>query len=143
MQYRRSSFHRAERSGYALLLGLLITVVLGTILYYMRMHGPVYQIGKGRSDIEVPWRQCHKIHVRLRKGPLGGPKADQPQITKALQATAKPSEDGQTRGQLSLFFLPDGSVQGEWGGQFFVAKNYTHLTCFLGGSFYDHFIPAA
>ena len=143
MQYRRSSFHRAERPGYALLLGLLITVVLGMILYYMRMYEPVYQIGKGKSDIEVPWRQWHKIQVRLRKWPLGPPKADQPQIAKALQVTAKPSEDGQTRSQLSLFFLPDGSVQGEWGGKFFVAKNYTDLTCFLVGSFYDNFIQAA
>ena len=122
MQYRCNSFNRAERPGYALLLGLLITVVLGMILYYMRMHGPVYQIGKGKSDIEVPWRQWHKIQVRLRKGPLGPPTAEQPQVSKALQVAAKPRDDTQQRGQIALFILPDGTVQGQWSGQFFVEK---------------------
>ena len=122
MEYSRNLDHRADRPGYALLLGLLMILVIGMIFYYTRMHGPVYQIGKGKSDIEVPWRQWHKIGIRLRNGPLGQPGPGQPRIAKALHVAAKPKEETQDRGQIMLSFLPDGSVLGKWGGQFFVAE---------------------
>ncbi|MCD4830939.1 MAG: aminomethyl-transferring glycine dehydrogenase subunit GcvPA [Anaerohalosphaeraceae bacterium] len=43
------------------------------------------------------------------------------------------------------FNLPDGISEFEVRNQLadLAAKNSTHLTCFLGGGFYDHFIPAA
>lgn len=53
-----------EQRGYALLLGLLIVVVIGIIIYYARLYGPVYESGKGESDINPPWRQLHKLQVR-------------------------------------------------------------------------------
>lgn len=124
MQYRRNSFHRAERSGYVLLLVLVIILVLGMLFYYSRMHGSVYQIGKGESNIEVPWRQWHAIFVRTKKGrPPGLPNAEQPQLTKALVVVAKPVEEEQQRGQLELFIFPDGSVRGRWAGQFVIKKD--------------------
>lgn len=122
MEYRRNSLGRAERPGYVLLLCLLLLVVFGTLFWYKRSHGPAYQMGKGKSDIEVPWRQWHKIQVRLRKGPLGPPTAEQPQVSKALSVAAKPNEDTQQRGQMKLFILPDGTVEGGWYGQFNISK---------------------
>jgi len=76
----------------------------------------------GTRSIEVPWRQWHKIQVRLRKGPLGPPTAEQPQVSKALSVAAKPNEDTQQRGQMKLFILPDGTVEGGWYGQFNISK---------------------
>jgi hypothetical protein len=105
-------------------LSLLVLVVVGMLFWYKRMHGPVYQIGKGKSDIAVPWRQWHDIYVRTEKGhPPGEPTEHQAQIPKTLQIVAEPDEDGRQRGRLDLVILPDGSVRGHWGGQFIIRKD--------------------
>ena len=124
MQNSRNLSRRAERTGSALLVGLVILLIVGMLYWYKRMHGPVYQIGKGKSNIAVPWRQWHDIHVRTQKGhPPGEPTADQPQISESLAVSAKADEEGQRRGQLLLFFLPDGTIQGQWTGQFNISKD--------------------
>lgn len=136
MQYRRNSFHRAERPGYVLLLCLLLLVVFGTLFWYKRSHGPAYQIGKGESDIEVPWRQWHEIYVRTQRGhPPGKPTEEQPQIDRVLSVAAKPNEDTQQRGQMKLFILPDGTVEGGWYGQFNISKDvdYQVMACQFKG----------
>ena len=136
MQSNCNSSKRAGRPGYALLLGLLALFVVGMLFYYKRMHGPVYQIGKGKSDIAVPWRQWHAIHVRTKKGhPPGLPTEDQPQITQTLQVAAEPNEDMRKRGQMTLVILPNGTVQGEWGGQFNINRDvdFQVMACRFNG----------
>jgi len=136
MHNARNSYPRAEQPGYAMLLGLLITVVIGMIIWYARMHGPVYQIGKGKSDIEVPWRQWHDLHVRTQKGhPPGLPGEQQPQISQALHVAARPNEDTQQRGQSVFTILPDGTVEGQWTGQFNISKyvDYQVMGCQFKG----------
>jgi len=123
MSCHRNSIGRGDRAGYALLLGLLALLVIGLVVIYVRMHGPIYQIGKGKSDIEAPWRQWHQMHVRTKKGdPPGRPRAKQPQIPKSLQVIAKCEEEGQPRGTLEVVFLPEGKVYAVWSGQFFFKK---------------------
>lgn len=113
-----------ERPGYVLIFCMLFICIAGMWYWYRRAHGPVYQIGKGRSDIEVPWRQWYDIFVRTQKGrPPGEPTAEQPQLSQSLSVAAKPEEDGQQRGSMLLFILPDGTVQGQWGGQFRISKD--------------------
>lgn len=114
---------KGKRGGYALLLGLLIVVVIGMVMFYMRMHGPVYRIGEGESDITPPWRQWHKIQVRLRDGPLGGPTEEQPQLSKPLEVQARTVQDGNDRGEIGVMILGDGTVEGRWGGEFFINKD--------------------
>ncbi|MBA7625937.1 hypothetical protein ES703_33371 [subsurface metagenome] len=125
-----------NRGGYALLLGLLIVVVIGMVIYYMRMHGPVYHIGEGESDINPPWRQWHKMQVRLRKEPLGRPTAEQPQLSKPLEVQAKPVQDGKDRGEIKVVILLDGTVQGSWRGEFFINKDvdFQVMNCRFEGS---------
>lgn len=113
---------KCKGDGWVLLVGLLILVMLGMVLFYVRMHGPVYEIGKGKSDITPPWRQWHKIQVRLRDGPLGNPTEEQPQLSKPLEIQARPVQDGNQRGEIRLMILADGTVQGMWGGEFFINK---------------------
>jgi len=125
-----------QRRGSALLLGLLALVIVGMLFWYKRMHGPVYQIGKGKSDIAVPWRQWHDIHVRTQKGhPPGKPTEQQPQIPKNLQIIAEPKEDDRQRGRLELVIFPDGSVRGHWSGQFIIRKDvdYQVMSCQFEG----------
>ena len=55
----------AKERGYALLLGLLIVVVIGMMMYFGFWWGPVYRIGGGRSGINPPWRQWEKLRVRV------------------------------------------------------------------------------
>ena len=127
-------FCTGGQRGFAVLLVLAVTVVIVMLIYYMRMHGIVYRIGKGRSDIEVPWRQWDELGVRKRKGrPPGRPTEQQPQISMPLGLTADASEDGQSRGRLILFFLPDGTIQGQWGGQFPIRKDVDFQV--MGGQF--------
>jgi len=136
MHNDRNSYHKAERTGSVLLLGLLILLIVGMMYWYKKMHGPVYQIGKGKSDIAVPWRQWHDIHVRTQKGhPPGLPGEHQPQISQALHMAARPNEDTQQRGQLVFTILPDGTVEGQWTGQFNISKyvDYQVMGCQFKG----------
>ncbi len=125
-----------SRAGYAMLLGLLIVVVIGILIYYKTMFGPVYQIGDGESDINPPWRQWHKMQVRLRKGPIGQPTREQPQLSKPLEVQAKPVQDGEDRGEIKVIILPDGTVQGGWRGEFPVNKDvdFQVISCQFKGS---------
>lgn len=124
------------RGGYAMLLSLLIVVVIGMIMYFMSMYGPVYQIGTGKSKINPPWRQWHKLYVRLQRGPLGRPSAEQPQLAKPLQVEAKAMQDSDERGDLLLIISPDGTVQGDWKGEFYISKDvdFQIMTCGFKGS---------
>jgi hypothetical protein len=92
------------------------------VMFYMRMYGPVYRIGEGESDITPPWRQWHKMQVRLRDGPLGSPTEEQPQLSKPLEIQARPVQDGNARGEMGVMLLPDGTVSGSWGGEFYIDK---------------------
>ncbi len=114
---------KGKGGGYALLLGLLIVVVIGVVMFYMRMYGPVYKIGEGESDIKPPWRQWHKMQVRLRDGPLGSPTEEQPQLSEPLEVQTWPVEDGNARGEIGVMILADGTVHGSWGGEFYINKD--------------------
>lgn len=136
MQNDRSHTRRAERTGSVLVVGLLLLLIVGMLYWYRRMHGPVYQIGKGKSDIAIPWRQWHEIHVRTQKGrPPGLPGEQQPQIPQALHVGAQLYEDTQQRGQLVFTILPDGTVEGQWTGQFNISKyvDYQVMGCQFKG----------
>jgi hypothetical protein len=127
---------KGKRGGYVLLLGLLILVVFGMMMVYMRMYGPAYKIGKVESDITPPWRQWHKMQIRLRDGPLGRPTEEQPQLAKALEVRARPVEDGNERGGMRMIILADGTVQGSWGGEFFINKDvdFQVMACRFAGN---------
>lgn len=115
-----------EHKGYALLLGLLIVVVIGIIIYYARLHGPVYEIGKGESDINPPWRQWHKLNVRKEKGEtIGKPSAQQPQIAQPMTVATYCTEtdNDKRRGDIVFSISDDGSVQGGWGGSFYLNRD--------------------
>ena len=101
-----------------------------------RCNGAVYQIGEGESDIMPPWRQWQRMQVRLHKGPLGHPTAEQPQLSKPLKVEAKPEQDGKDRGEIKVVILPDGTVQGSWGGEFFINKDvdFQVMNCGFEGS---------
>ncbi len=116
---------KRKRGGYILLMGLLVVVILGIIIYYARRHGPVYEFGKGESDINPPWRQWHKMNVRFEKGEtIGKPTAEQPQINKTLYVSADCfNNEAKKCGDARFFFKPDGTVEGGWGASFYLSKD--------------------
>lgn len=129
--------HRlGNRRGYALLLGLLIVVIIGMIIYFMRMHGPVYQIGEGKSDINPPWRQWDKMKIRMENEPIGRPTPSQNQLSKTLQIIAKPKQEDQDRGEFEIFISPDGLLKGVWAGQFYINKDvdFQVMSCSFKGN---------
>ena len=113
-----------KRRGYALLLGLLLVVIIGIIIYYARLHGPVYEFGKGESDINPPWRQWHKMNVRFEKGEtIGKPTAEQPQINKTLYVSVSCFNEDEKCGTAQFLFEPDGTIKGGWGASFYLSKD--------------------
>ncbi len=133
---RRNIIER-KRGGYALLLGLLLVVIVGIIIYYTRLHGPVYEFGKGESDVNPPWRQWHKMNVRFEKGgTIGKPTAEQPQLDKALFVEANCFDDEQKCGKVQFYFEPDGTIKGGWGANFYLSKDihFQVMTCELKGN---------
>ena len=125
-----------KRSGYALLLGLVIVVAIGMLIYYMNMYGPVREIGKGESNIEPPWRQWHKMQVRLHRWAVGEHRAEQPQLSEPLEVEAECLQDGENRGQIGMVILADGTVEGGWGGEFFINRDveFQVMSCEFEGS---------
>jgi len=110
--------------GYVLLLGLLVVVIVGMIIYFNRLHGPVYEFSKGKSDINPPWRQWHKMNVRFEKGEtIGKPTAKQPKIEKVLFVKANCFNEDKKCGTVQFAFEPDGTIAGGWGANFYLSKD--------------------
>ena len=134
LQCRKQNY----RNGYAMLLGLLIVVVIGIFIYYTRMYGPIYQIGTGESDINPPWHQWEDMQDRLRKAPVSTPAKDQPQLSQSLIVMTVPIENDKDRGTIDVIIQPNGSIQANWNGQFFIDENretdFQIMSCRLKGS---------
>lgn len=109
--------------GYALLLSLLIVVVIGMIMYFKWMYGPVYEIGKGKSGINPPWRQWQKLRIRIENEPVGRPSAEQNQLQKPLLLETYCKLEDKEKGEIQVVINPDGEIQGIWTGTFYMNKN--------------------
>ena len=121
----RNEFTKSKRvnpAGYALLLGLLIVVVIGMIIYFKFMYGPVYEIGAGKSDINPPWRQWEKLRIRMKSEPVGKPSGEQNQIRNPLVMESYCKQADNPRGEIKVFFDSDGKIQGSWTGTFHMSK---------------------
>jgi hypothetical protein len=114
---------RKNPAGYAMLLGLLIVVAIGIIIYVKFMYGPVYEIGVGKSDINPPWRQWEKLRIRLKTEPVGKPSAEQNQIAKPLMIETECKQADSSRGEIKVLFDTDGKIQGNWTGTFRMSKD--------------------
>lgn len=124
MELRRKFFVKRSRPGYIMLLGgLLVLVFIGMVVYFMKMHGPVYEIGVGKSDIDPPWRQWEKMQIRYRKEPVGEPTVQQLQLSSRLEVIAHPQQDGKRRGRIEMLINTDGKIAGVWGGEYDISKD--------------------
>ncbi len=126
----------ANKGGYALLLGLLLVVVIGIIVYYGFWFGPVTQIGKGQSDINPPWRQWEKLRIRMEQEPVGKPKPTQNQIAKPLFLETKTKLEDKDKGEVELLIKSDGKIEGGWSGSFYISKDvdYQIMSCGFEGT---------
>lgn len=125
-----------KKRGYALLLSLLLVVVIGMIVYFKWMYGPVYQIGKGQSGINPPWRQWEKLRIRIEQEPVGKPKPEQNQILKPLLLETKCKLDGKELGELQLLINSNGKIEGGWAGSFYIDKDvdFQIMVCSFEGT---------
>ncbi len=107
---RSARTSQSQRSGYALLLMLLLIVVLCSIIWLdpMALTG-----GKGKG---MPWNEESRI-VRYDKE-IQRPGQQQPAISDNLCFIAKIDEDANGSGGLELFILTDGRIKGVWGGTY-------------------------
>ncbi|MBN2269167.1 MAG: hypothetical protein JXN61_01045 [Sedimentisphaerales bacterium] len=139
MDRRETDYIRSPwRSGYIMLLSLLIVVLIGLVIYVV-MTGEGIDLTTGEKDTSPPWRQWTKNLIELKKKPIGTPSPDQPQLAGALQFMTDAWEDQQKRGSIQLAILPDGTIEGQWSGQYWISKTLDHQV--MAASFKGNIVP--
>jgi hypothetical protein len=107
---RSARTSQPQRSGYALLLMLLLIVVLCSLIW---MDPMALMGGKGKG---MPWNDESKIVLPGREVPRPGPQ--QPVISDNLCFGAKIEEGANVSGGLELYIMTNGRIKGVWGGTY-------------------------
>jgi hypothetical protein len=118
---RTTQAHRC--GGYILLIGLLVVVILGLILYYKSFIGHGIETDTGQELKNPPWRQWHNIQKYAARNGLGKPASEQPKITEPMVLSAQLLENQGERGTITLMFRPDYTIKGTWQGSYSVGPN--------------------
>ena len=116
----------SRNSGLILILMLLLTVVIGAILYSVMLKGPGIKAGKFSSTANSPWNQWRRLQKKLRGHPIVAPNDQQPEINEYLRFNSYVKEDEEFRGSLSLEIRPNGKISGVWGGDYHFSKEIFH-----------------
>jgi hypothetical protein len=107
---RSAGTSQSQRSGYALLLMLLLIVVFCSLIWL----DPMALLGnKGKG---MPWNEESRI-VRADKE-VPHPGQQQPVISDNLCFDAKIADNNGGEGVVTLFILPNGRIKGAWGGTY-------------------------
>ncbi|MBN2210110.1 MAG: hypothetical protein JW709_01825 [Sedimentisphaerales bacterium] len=122
----------SRRGGYALLLGLLITIAIGMIIYYFSFYRPARKtqaMQVSRPD-EFPWVNDWRIRgsgaVRPKGAEVFNPSPEQPQFTEAMFLRIKPQENNNSRGKVELTIASDGSIIGLWSANYKADNGYRY-----------------
>ena len=124
-----------NRSGYAMLLITLFCILISIFIYLYLTSGPAIEIGIGPTDETMPWQEWETISDQVDKNGIQFPSEDQPAITIPLLLKAELDQQGQGRGNISIFSHPDGNIAGHWSGEFIVSPNVDHqvMSCDFKG----------
>jgi hypothetical protein len=117
---------KTKNDGFVLLLGLLLVVVIGAIMYYSRISSPGFDIATGGKIENPPWQQWHKLQRRLEKDDLGELDRDQPPIKENLIVEADVFENKKDRGSIYFGINKDMTIQGQWTGEFWADEDIEH-----------------
>ncbi|MEN6386332.1 MAG: hypothetical protein ABFD79_14195 [Phycisphaerales bacterium] len=134
-------FGSQSRSGYALIIGLLVVVVLGMFFYFGGTFGPGINADTGEKIKSPPWKQWPKLDRMVKQHKLGKPFPIHPQITETMKISSVLFEGESERGQLELIIDPNYDIMGNWNASYSIgqnkAKEYQVVNCKMTG----HFVP--
>lgn len=121
-----------------MLLGLLITIAIGLMIYYFSFYRPARKtqaMQASRPD-EFPWVDDWRIHGARATRPAGAdvsdPSPQHPQFTEAMFLRIKPQKNSDARGKIELTIGPDGAIGGAWSGNYKADNNYKYEV--MGGT---------
>jgi hypothetical protein len=133
------SFNSRSRSGFALIIGLLVAVILGMVFYFGVSWGPGINIDTGQKIKSPPWKQWAKLERMVKQGRLAKPFPIHPKIMEAMKVGTTLYEGDKERGQLALIIDPNYFINGTWGGEYSIgqnkAKEYQLVNCKMTGYF--------
>jgi hypothetical protein len=99
-----------ERSGYVLILMILIVFLIGALIWLDPM-ALIHGYGSG-----MPWNEERRI-VRP-DGEVKQPKEGQPKILENLGFDGQIMEGGEVKGGVEMYLSTDGRIKGVWGGKY-------------------------
>jgi len=141
MKEIRSQFYKRSRSGYAMILGLFICVLIGVWFYYRSFLGPGIEINTGQKMKNPPWKQWSNLYKITVRNKLGKPFPIHPKITEKIGLKANLHRGNDERGFLTLVFDPNYTVQGNWAGEYSVGPNKAKEYQIALGKIRGNFVP--
>lgn len=117
---------QANRSGAVALLILLVTIILGVLVYFFGVRISPIDSETARKQKESPeqypwveeWRIKGSRMRRPRNAVEQAPSEEQLDITEVIRLRAEVKQRAEPRGQLYLAIRPDGTVEGSWGADY-------------------------
>jgi hypothetical protein len=136
-----SQFHSRSRSGYALILGLFICVLIGVLFYYRSFLGTGIEINTGQKMKNPPWKQWHNLYKITVQNKLGKPFPIHPKITEKIGLKANLHKGNDERGFIGLVFDTNYTVEGNWAGEYSVGPNKAKEYQISLGKIRGSFVP--
>jgi hypothetical protein len=106
--------YKKKRSGFGLLLMILIVVIIGAVMWLDPMS--FFQ----SNDPNLPWNQ--EFHLVSEGAQVPPTTSQQLSIEKNLELDVKLEKDGTSRGRLGIFIESGGTVGARWSGEFYPEK---------------------
>lgn len=138
VQILHSPFQRRIYRKASAFIGLLVIIGLVAIVFLGQWYIKKTTPDPDTSDGLMPWREWGLREANPK--PEQNPSAEQPQITKILAFDTNAHLKGarEPRGEIQMTIMPDGSIGGNWGGNYYRKKvNFNG-----GGGFQGKIYPA-
>lgn len=127
---------RRNRSGYVLLLMLLLIIVLGALIWLDP--SALFQKSTDSSGKLLPWKEQFRLLTPGEEAKA--PSEQQPVIRKFLQFNAEAKQHDEPRGKISLIIKPDGKVEGGWAAEYNPSPQLNYLV--MGARFKGNIDPS-
>jgi hypothetical protein len=108
------SFSKKKRSGFALLLMILIVIVIGAVMWLDPMS--FFQ----SNDPNLPWNQ--EFHLVAKDGQVPPTTNQQVVIDKNMQLKVRLKKEDKPRGTLNILIGTNGRIHAGWDGEFYPEK---------------------
>jgi hypothetical protein len=125
-----------KRNGYAAILGLLIVIAIGMLIYFLdmkAMFGPARQyIDRPTKPEDHPWQMNDLLVPENQIIPV--PKKGQPELLEPIILTASVHRNNAPRGSIIITFGKDCRVNAEWSAQYESDKKMYSIQAHIKGN---------